>query len=428
MFFIAFTIVLLGAFSAVPQVQRTHTVDAASAKFSKQFAKRFLETIAVPNDSTYVSISAQELAGLVAVANRTVPNLDMNASMSTKGLAIEATYDTGLPGVIRFINTSGVLLPSSQQLDIEFVKLGIWRINGAVFSQVLEWGLNLALGQSIGSDLLASVDKVTLSETEGSIKVNVPEKFSALNDEQQSRWRALRDRLAIFGEADLVRVYFQHLINYIDKHRKPSDLASYFRQVFMLAKERSANNSLTIVARENQAALLALSVYFGSDKFELMIGDIASLSKKQFYRRNRHRREVTLHGRVDLQKHFIYSAALQIFGSLQTSDALGEFKELLDVNPGGSGFSFADLMADRAGTRLAMSLTTPNISAQQLQTALTVVTDEQLLPSITGLPEGLNETQFKQQYQNVDAEPYLAMVDEIDTRLSKLVLYSLIKI
>jgi len=428
LFFVALTVICLGAFSAVPSVQQAATVDASSAKFSKQFAKRFFETISIPSDSTVVSISAQELAGLVAVTNRTIPNLTLNASMSANGLSIETTYDTGLPGFMRFINASGTLLPSAQQLDIEFVKLGMWHINGSLFSQALGWGLNLALGQSIGSDLLASVNKVSLSDSKGSINVNVPEKFRSLGDGQPSRWRALRDRLAIFGEADLVRVYFQHLINYTYEHRKSSELASYFRQVFILANERSVNQPFNIVARENQAALLALSVYFGSDKFELMIGDIASLSKKQFYRRNRHRREVTLQGRVDLQKHFIYSAALQIFGSMQASDALGEFKELLDVNPGGSGFSFADLMADRAGTRLAMSLTTPDINAQQLQIALITVTDEQLLPSIAGLPEGINEAQFKQQYQSVDAEPYLAVLNEIDTRLSKLPLYRLIKI
>lgn len=134
---------------------------------------------------------------------------------------------------------------------------------------------------------------------------------------------------------------------------------------------------------------------------------------------------MTLRERVDLQKHFVYSAALELFSSQYASDALGEFKEFLDSNQGGSGFSFADLQADRAGTRLAMIVTGSETSAQKAQQILSSITDEQLLPSISGLKEGLSKSRFKQEYKTVNSDSYQKMLGDIDDRLKRLPLYRL---
>ena len=47
------------------------------------------------------------------------------------------------------------------------------------------------------------------------------------------------------------------------------------------------------------------------------------------------------------------SAGIKLIADSGISFAAGEFKELLDALSGGSGFSFADLAADRAGTHFA---------------------------------------------------------------------------
>lgn len=58
----------------------------------------------------------------------------------------------------------------------------------------------------------------------------------------------------------------------------------------------------------------------------------------------------TLLGRVDTAQHFVISAALAAWAGEPIADAIGLYKELADARHG-SGFSFADLAADRAGTR-----------------------------------------------------------------------------
>lgn len=63
------------------------------------------------------------------------------------------------------------------------------------------------------------------------------------------------------------------------------------------------------------------------------------------------RHVVTLAGRSDLPQHFTISAVLAATAGSPLSDVVGLYKELDDARHG-SGFSFNDLAADRAGTRL----------------------------------------------------------------------------
>ena len=56
--------------------------------------------------------------------------------------------------------------------------------------------------------------------------------------------------------------------------------------------------------------------------------------------------------RADWTRHFTLSGGLTVMSAVGPSDAAGLLKEELDAD-GGSGFSFGDLMADRAGTTFA---------------------------------------------------------------------------
>ena len=86
------------------------------------------------------------------------------------------------------------------------------------------------------------------------------------------------------------------------------------------------------------------------------------------------RRTVTLQGRVDWAQHFIISAALTLVGGDIISDAIGLFKEVEDSRIG-SGFSFADLAADKAGTRFGGYATSVR-QASELQERLAVIPRE----------------------------------------------------
>ncbi|MEO1081245.1 MAG: hypothetical protein AAFY29_16920 [Pseudomonadota bacterium] len=130
---------------------------------------------------------------------------------------------------------------------------------------------------------------------------------------------------------------------------------------------------------------------------------------------------VTLRGRHDLAQHFVVSAAIAAGGGVKLADVVGVFKELSD-SQGGTGFSFPDLLADRAG--VVFTETATGRSARQFQRRLAVATDEStFMPSIDRLPEGLREYEFRRRYRDIDTRIYARIKDEVERRIDNLALY-----
>jgi hypothetical protein len=126
--------------------------------------------------------------------------------------------------------------------------------------------------------------------------------------------------------------------------------------------------------------------------------------------------EPTMHGRRDLAKHFFLSAYLMSSHGGATAHAAGFAKELLDAQ-GASGFSFADIAADRAGIRFAGDVLKGRFPLAALGNSFKVDT---FVPSIDGLPEGFSAAQFRSRYGKKDAPQVLKEIREIDRRIDAL--------
>ncbi|MFM9978966.1 MAG: hypothetical protein ACKVOP_13105 [Sphingomonadaceae bacterium] len=125
-----------------------------------------------------------------------------------------------------------------------------------------------------------------------------------------------------------------------------------------------------------------------------------------------------LGGRVDLAAHWALSAALSAAFGDDVSKALGEFKELADSRPSGSGFSFVDLAADRSGLAVARAALDP-ASAPTTVSRLRRARDEDLLPlRALALAEGLTEAEFVGRFGAIDSAEFARAKDRIDAILS----------
>ena len=129
-----------------------------------------------------------------------------------------------------------------------------------------------------------------------------------------------------------------------------------------------------------------------------------------------------MRGRGDWPRHFWVSAALTLMADSRVSDALGLLKEEIDAGEGGSGFSFSDLTADRAGIAFAAVATSDAESARAIQAwVLAAETDLQLLmPVASDLPEGMSDQQMLSDYDGVDGPRYRKMEAEIQRRVADL--------
>jgi hypothetical protein len=171
---------------------------------------------------------------------------------------------------------------------------------------------------------------------------------------------------------------------------------------------------------ENRAAVWALVIYFSNGAFEALVGKLVSNQRPLV----RSPPGVTLGGRQDLMLHFLYSAGITLATQQGIGIAAGEFKELLDSGNSGSGFSFADLAADRAGIEFVTAATASEARAHQLQVRLVTGNGEaNFFPDISGLVEGLSDEQFRQQYGSIESASYRKQLAMIDRRIALLAVY-----
>jgi hypothetical protein len=183
---------------------------------------------------------------------------------------------------------------------------------------------------------------------------------------------------------------------------------------FAFAAARSGADG---AVRENRAALLALGLVLGTRRLETFTGPVAPIDLAAL---DRAYKGATMRGRADWPQHFTVSAALTVLSLEGASDAAGVFKEERDA-AGGSGFSFGDLLADRAGTTFADRATRDEGSARTLQARLArgFALDD-YFPVAEGLPEGIQDAELLAKYGGVGGKEYKRLVADIERRIAAL--------
>jgi hypothetical protein len=174
----------------------------------------------------------------------------------------------------------------------------------------------------------------------------------------------------------------------------------------------------TDAIQQNRAAILALGIALGHER----LAPFAGLHPEdELVRAARLLSQgATLRGREDWPRHYAVSAALAALGSPLVSDAAGLLKEELDALTHGSGFSFGDLAADRAGTRFASAATHSEAAAKAMQLRLQRgFAPDDFFPPAADLPENLTVDQFRALYGGVGSQHYRQKVREIEARLDR---------
>ncbi len=284
-------------------------------------------------------------------------------------------------------------LPEVRQLRIGRLPLPAW-CAGPLFGWALEQGRRGTEVQ-IARDVMRHVDL-----RPGRLFV-----FYAWQDDTSQR---MLTALVPADEQQRLKFYSQQLVEIVAREPR-SDVVSLARllpPLFAMARQRTAAGS--DAALENRAAILTLAFYANRQGLGVIVPAARHWPRPQ-------PRTVTLAGRSDTPLHYLISAALAAESGSPLADAVGLYKELSDAQ-GGSGFSFNDLAADRAGTRFGERAVR---EATRLQTKLAAgVVERDLLPDLSDLPEGLSATAFQQRFGVVGSAAYQAVVTDIEARLN----------
>ncbi len=209
-------------------------------------------------------------------------------------------------------------------------------------------------------------------------------------------------QLRLHAYADELAAITQHLA----ATRRVVSMAELVAPLFALAQRRSDAGH---AAAENRAAILVLTLYANGRNLAAIVPQARDWTAPRPL-------VVTLNGRADTSLHFLVSAALAAEADGRLADAIGLYKEASD-SQGGSGFSFNDLAADRAGTRFGLAATR---APQRLQATLAGgVHEADLMPAVADLPEGLSASEFAQRFGHVGTPAYDQLLAEIETRIDR---------
>ncbi len=297
------------------------------------------------------------------------------------------------------------------ELELDFVRCRIGRVPvpGFILDEVLRQGILFVLNDRDLNEVLNAIGSLHVTDD----RVEAVLVSRGLVD---SIMPSLMSRL---GQSPNVvaktRIYYEHLAKPMEGVAVEDRFATIVQSAFALARSRSETEDPVL---ENRAAILALAVMLGHRRLEHLIGPVADEDLRRQARRNVG--YVKLRGRTDWSRHFLVSSALALLSNEALSDEAGLFKEELDAGEGGSGFSFSDLLADRAGTLFALAATRDEQAARQMQTRLADGFDLGVIfPEAADLPEGIPDARLESEYGGVGGKEYEAMIGEIERRLGE---------
>ena len=297
-----------------------------------------------------------------------------------------------------FLNLRAELLNDRQGLRVSSLGLGAL----ALPDQVAQWLLDQVLRQTLGHlDYRKAYDAIE------DIQLGAGEVAVAY------RWRpelldTVREGLVPAAQREAIVAYRRKLA---ELHRSGvgtrGSVTGVLQPLFAYAQARSDGRDPVI---ENRALLLVLGTWAGGRGLESLLPQSDEATQP-------HRFRLRLERRHDFAQHFLVSAGLAANGDGALANAVGLFKELSDVDRG-SGFSFSDIAADRAGTRFGELAVRTTDSARRLQSRLaSPVREADLAPSFRDLPEHLTDAEFARRYGAVGSPRYLAVMAEIERRL-----------
>ncbi|WP_145385935.1 hypothetical protein [Stieleria neptunia] len=228
--------------------------------------------------------------------------------------------------------------------------------------------------------------------------------------------RLIRELLIDFGLLDdlesSTNAQIQVLIRLAERKSRRLTIEDCLSAAFCEAQSRSRRGS---AVRENRGAILALGYLTGHHSLRAFLGPKTPQPSPEV--RSTFRR-LTLHDRRDWLHHFMVSASMRVLSSRLASHDVGLLKEEIDASGDGSGFSFADLLADRAGVVFAEHATDSEVEARAMQRRLsTRVTISDFVPDPSDLPEGLTDDDLMDRYGGVGGGGYRRLINDIDRRI-----------
>lgn len=381
-----------------PTVDARDDVTAADVDRAVALARRHDPRRALPGQLRRVLLGERDVDLLVAQAAQRALGARTRVRLHAGRLELHASL--ALPAG-RWLNADVALRQGDGLPQVERLRIGRLPLPPALALPLLRWAATQRGVPADALQLVEWIDQVTLAPGHVAVAYRI----------DRDSVRRLRAALVAPADRERLQAHHAHLAARVrDLPGRTLSLSTLMRAQFALAAVRSRAGGDDDAAAENRAALLALALYANHRSPALLVPEASAWPAARPL-------AVTLRERHDLALHFIVSAVIAAEAGTPLADAVGLWKELDDTRRGGSGFSFADLAADRAGTRLGEAAVR---DARRLQLALAEAVEGDFMPDVAALPEFLSAREFAARFGGVGAAAYERQAAEIESRIDAL--------
>lgn len=301
----------------------------------------------------------------------------------------------------RYLNLSAEVAEVPGGIRIQSLRLGSLPLPGALADRLAQFAHRWLRRDETYATLADAFAQVSFDENQATLDYRWrPELLTQLERKSAELLIAREDQARMLAYAEQLDALLKP-----HPHGSTVPLASLVAPLFAHAQASGGD-----AAAENRAAITALAAYLsGISLPRLLEGDSASIRRAP-------RVLLSLHGRRDFAEHFVLSAGITVNGSSRLANAIGLIKEEEDADLG-SGFSFTDLAANRAGVQLGERAT--GEAAARVQGHLATARDDaDLLPDFRDLPEFMPQAEFDRRFGPIGGARYQKVIDRIDARLA----------
>ncbi|KQW45550.1 MULTISPECIES: hypothetical protein [unclassified Roseateles] len=382
-------------------------VSAADVARARDFLRRS-DPRRLPAGNAHTLVASEQEVNLLAdqLVARVAPGGAARLTLSRGSALLQASLPLPRSPAGGWLNVEATLQQTSGLPRVEALRIGRLPVPRWVAERLLS-RLVAQLGASAEGQLAHDmVQRVGIT----------PGRLELVYAWRDDSYQRLLGTLVPPADQARLKAYAEHLADLTQA--APAEglsLAQLLPPLFELARQRSAggDGKSGDALAENRALLLTLAVHVSGR-------GLATLVPAARHWRQPRPVRVTLAGRDDFPQHLLISAVLALEGGGPLADAIGVYKEVADARHG-SGFSFNDIAADRAGTRLGLLA---RRAPEQLQAQLARgIRESDFMPDVADLPQFLSEADFLSAYGGVGAPAYRRMQADIERRLDALPLF-----
>jgi hypothetical protein len=402
-----------------PLVVQAFSISPGALLESKTELKRVLAELGSDNSQKKITLTHKQMEQLASILSSSI--MPLTARYNFSGLNVVAAISIKLPEKYsgRYINISSEF-SDNKNLQHGYTSLGRLRISNSLFLRVLSTVISVVFDTELAQLMNDAVKNTTFDTnkiySEIDLKLSNELFRSRLKNYFQSYRKVVGNEDSYTGSLE----YYNYLVE-IGSYLRGINKISIVNILQPLFKHAQKKSIISNPRSENRDALIALALFAGDANMKSFLSRVIGhypepVSKLPGF---------MIADREDLVQHFIYSIVIQLMSSEGISVSIGELKEISDMSQGGSGFSFADLAADRAGTRFANFATAKRSQALGLQKYMASIDAERdFFPDISILPENLTQQEFEREYKNTQSVEFKIVVREIDRRINHLPLYN----